>query len=248
MQKYILDPEDQYQIEESMKAEEEPFEYVVEEHVDEVMLNEDTEDTDGEGTKSQSSYVPASKRARLEEEPEETTTYSCELCPKTFGKILFLGNYLILLTKSLTDRKEYYRRHFRRVHTEFENKDEKPSIFQCDLCGKISTSNADHEAHQLEHDCEEARFKCRKCSQQFSTKEEARQHLTTAHTEKEKNFVCETCPKSFKNRYQLVLHNRSHTGEKPFQCPICERAFSMSSNLQKHLDTHSTDKPYQCVS
>lgn len=71
-------------MESDLKTEEEPFEYVVEEHVE--LLNEDTEDTDGEGTKSQSSYVP-SKRPRLEEdEPVESSTYNCELCPKTFGK------------------------------------------------------------------------------------------------------------------------------------------------------------------
>lgn len=71
-------------METSLKTEEEPFEYVVEEHVE--LMNEDTEDTDGEGTKSQSSYVH-SKRTRIEIiESEENSTYSCELCPKTFGK------------------------------------------------------------------------------------------------------------------------------------------------------------------
>lgn len=148
---------------------------------------------------------------------------------------------------SITDRKEFYRRHVRTEHTEINEKDEKSLILQCDLCGKVSTSSEDHEVHLSEHDSD-ARFKCRKCSQHFSSKEEAKHHLQSAHTQVEKLFACETCPKAFKNRYQLVLHHRSHTGEKPFQCPICERAFSMSSNLQKHLDTHSTEKPYQCVS
>lgn len=123
----------------------------------------------------------------------------------------------------------------------------KPLIFQCDYCGKISTSRSDYEEHQTEHEGE-PRFKCRKCEKSFASKEEARTHLTTAHSLEDKPYACETCSKSFKNRYQLILHNRTHTGEKPFQCPICERAFSMSSNLQKHLDTHSTEKPYHCVS
>lgn len=95
---------------------------------------------------------------------------------------------------------------------------------------------------------EEPIIKCKKCEETFSSKEEAKVHLALVHTSDDKPFSCSSCTKSFKNRYQLVLHTRTHTGEKPFQCSICKRSFSMSSNLQKHLDTHSLDKTYRCVS
>lgn len=107
-------------------------------------------------------------------------------------------------------------------------------LYQCDLCGKISVSLEDHRAHDAEHQGE-PRIKCKKCDYKFPSKGEARMHMNTVHSNDDKLFACETCPKSFRNRYQLVLHNRSHTGEKPFVCTICSRAFSMSSNLQKHM-------------
>lgn len=140
-------------------------------------------------------------------------------------------------------------------------------VFHCDLCGKVNLSQEEVDSHMLEHE-NESQYKCKKCDEKFSTKEEAHEHLS-CHNDVEKNFKCDSCPKSFKNRYQLNLHNRVHTGkfnnlyfklfemlllnkicflgEKPFACSICNRCFSMSSNLQKHIDTHSTEKPYPCT-
>lgn len=107
-------------------------------------------------------------------------------------------------------------------------------------------SNIVREENDEDQD-EQQCYKCKKCDARFMTKAEAREHLQTSHSNDEKSFICSTCSKAFKNRYQLILHNRSHTGEKPFACPVCNRCFSMSSNLQKHLDTHSSEKNYSCT-
>lgn len=80
-------------------------------------------------------------------------------------------------------------------------------------------------------------FDCKKCGAENTNKQELQEHMKFHATleKTEKAFKCEQCPKVFKNRYQLTLHNRSHSGEKPYECHICCRAFSMSSNLQKHI-------------
>lgn len=107
--------------------------------------------------------------------------------------------------------------------------------FECHFCSKVSQSKEENLAHEEEEHAEIASYKCRQCSERFSSKAHARLHFVNAHTNEVKNFACDTCSKTFKNRYQLVLHTRSHTGEKPFTCSVCKRGFSMSSNLQKHM-------------
>ena len=51
---------------------------------------------------------------------------------------------------------------------------------------------------------------------------------------------CEFCGKSFGKRWNLISHQRIHTGEKQFQCDICLKTFSWKGNLRRHrFLTHS---------
>lgn len=66
-----------------LKVEEEPFDYIVEEHVE----NDASDTDDGEGAP----YIPT-KRARIGDiETEEVKLiFNCEQCPKTFGEFIHL--------------------------------------------------------------------------------------------------------------------------------------------------------------
>ena len=60
-------------------------------------------------------------------------------------------------------------------------------------------------------------------------------------------YDCAVCNKPFSFKYQLMRHQRSHTGERPFECKHCGKCFNYNSALLEHLRVHSGEKPYQCT-
>jgi uncharacterized Zn-finger protein len=215
------------------------IDYVEEEYIDDMhdeeATNDGFENEDGI-IRTEDEEEVSFEQTKLRKDSSKRLSGTKESC----ARLHFFKLISISASPSKSGVKEKIRRNFGRQHFSSVTDDDeskvgvKDSLHQCNFCSKISLTAHEHESHMAVHEGE-LQYNCKKCDDKFPTKEKAREHLTSAHTNDDKAFNCTQCFKTFKNRYQLILHTRSHTGEKPFPCPICNRCFSMSSNLQKHL-------------
>ena len=66
---------------------------------------------------------------------------------------------------------------------------------------------------------------------------------------------CRICPRTFRNKSELLMHEKSHKGNtekylKPkheSKCPHCEKVFREKGNLKKHISSvHDKLRKFQC--
>ncbi|XP_050516867.1 endothelial zinc finger protein induced by tumor necrosis factor alpha-like [Diabrotica virgifera virgifera] len=76
-------------------------------------------------------------------------------------------------------------------------------------------------------------YGCQTCPKHFPKKEQLIEHISV--NTGEKPYVCKYCGKAFTQRTPLRIHERTHTGERPNICPICSKGFISKTALESHI-------------
>ena len=50
-------------------------------------------------------------------------------------------------------------------------------------------------------------------------------------------YNCDKCQKTFKRKFDLSMHERTHSGDKPFKWVIWQKLFTQNGNLLRHYKT-----------
>ncbi|XP_044258365.1 zinc finger protein 502-like isoform X2 [Tribolium madens] len=139
------------------------------------------------------------------------------------------------------------------------------NVYICEICSQKFTNCLEYLDHQPAHDGHPV-FKCDKCSEVFSTRQDLVQHdknhkrpcpkcgkmiLKTSmklhlikHTDR---HMCSQCHSCFNSRAALQQHIITiHTDRKDHICEACGKRFSSKTAMTVHLKSHSDERLYEC--
>lgn len=57
---------------------------------------------------------------------------------------------------------------------------------------------------------------------------------------------CRFCPYIASERFNLIRHERCHTGERPFKCSVCCCTFARQEYMKLHMRMHTGERPFRC--
>ncbi|EEC15928.1 zinc finger protein, putative [Ixodes scapularis] len=109
------------------------------------------------------------------------------------------------------------------------------SLYVCEECGQGFCRLGDLFMHEDTH-AKDCPYVC------FSSLAYLNRHRKMRHLPSEGRHRCRFCPYSNHRRYNVISHERSHSGEKPYNCQFCGKAFNQRGNLLRHCRTYCSAK------
>ena len=101
-------------------------------------------------------------------------------------------------------------------------------------CKDASTNLIDHPINHTERP-----VKCNGGDFDGTEMMTLRSHTQENHSGSEIKYSCLHCDFATPDKYSLLVHERSHTGQKLYECPNCEYATSQESYFSIHQRTHT---------
>jgi KRAB domain-containing zinc finger protein len=103
----------------------------------------------------------------------------------------------------------------------------------CTDCGRTCASVRDLENHRRQEHCVAS---CHLCGKPFFSQNHLSVHLKQVHDigQKEDEYICEMCARSFPTKAYLKIHMRTHN-DKHIKCTLCTKMFRWESALKSHL-------------
>ena len=162
--------------------------------------------------------------------------FACDFCGQAFVKQKYLYRHMAAHTGEFTcdtcdrwfSRKEALLSHMRKCNPNGVAADEE--TFPCDQCHKVFSKRTTLENHMNVHrEC----YKCNDCKKSFASATTLETHHCIPVTEKDGQFVCETCNKTFSRQIYLVKHMAVHS--EGVYCNLCNRRFARKDEVVKHM-------------
>ncbi|XP_063761064.1 zinc finger protein 276 isoform X2 [Eleginops maclovinus] len=130
--------------------------------------------------------------------------------------------------------------------------EELPNIYKCPYQGCTAVYKAPDglKKHIKEHHEEMKERPCPHpgCNKVFMIDRYLQRHVKLIHTE-ERNYICDQCGQTFKQRKHLSVHQMRHSGAKPLQCEVCGFQCRQRASLKYHMTKHKAeaDLDFACL-
>lgn len=115
----------------------------------------------------------------------------------------------------------------------------------CIPCGKSFNTKAAYDTHYNIHKI----YHCSACKKDFNARKHYRSHMERIHKsegERPRIHECDICKKTFKDKFVLNTHKKTHFNIKAHKCPICEYACNNLTYMRQHVMNHTNQLQYKC--